>query len=261
MTLNAKASGLSRPQSDAGYSRLAPLFHVLVVDDEPVFLRLVSAMLAPEGFLVHTCSCGTSALNFIENNSDVTLVLLDISIPEYNGFQVLDKLNKVKHRKGFRICMVSSRSDPFAVSRALSSGADDYFVKGLYAEILIAKVRSLIEAEEYKAFYQRIHPALSITGWHRERGQELKLRLEGVSSLGFLLESPVAWSLHSHFKVGCEMLHQCCGFTEELLLKVKQTNLKRTGTFEIATEIIGLSPDVCRKLEDISEKFANMQLI
>ena len=256
MTLIAKDASHASAQYDRGYSRLTPVFHVLVVDDEPLFLRLVSATLGPQGFLVHTCSCGASALDFISNNSDVTLVLLDISIPEPNGFQVLDKLNKIKHRKGFRVCMVSGRSDPFAISRALASGADDYFVKGLYADILIAKVRSLIEAEEYHTFFQPIHPAFGLTSWHRERGQELELKLQGVSSLGLLLLSPVAWSLHSHFKASCETLQQACGFSEELLLKVKQTNLTGSNSFEIATEIIGLSPDLCRKLQDLAEKFA-----
>ena len=259
MTLSAKDAGRTSTQSETGYSRLTPLFHLLVVDDEPLFLKLVSATLAPQGFLVHTCACGASALDFIENNSDVTLVLLDISIPEPNGFQVLDTLNKIKHRRGFRVCMVSARSDHFAISRALAAGADDYFVKGLYADILVAKVRSLIEAEEYNAFFQRVHPAFFLTSWHRERGQEVKLKIEGVSNLGFLLESPVAWSLHSFFKVGGEGLQQSCGFTDELLLKVKQTNLKRHGVFEIATEIIGLSPELCSKLEDISAKSAQMQ--
>jgi DNA-binding response OmpR family regulator len=247
-------------QSEGGYSRYKPLFHVLVVDDEPIFRKLVTAVLRPHGFMVQGVDCGQSALECIEQRSDFALILLDISIPEGSGFYVLEKLRKHKKRRGFSICMVSGRSDPFAISRAMAFGADDYFVKGLDHELIVEKVRSLILPDDYSPQYNPIHPAVEAVCYYT-KGKEVPLTVTGVSRLGFLLQSGVAWSLHTHMKFYCPSFAALFGLSEELPLKVRFSTAQKRGPgdYEIATEIVGLSPLISQKMDQIISHYQTLE--
>ena len=73
--------------------KLASEYKVLIVDDVPTNVMLVQAILKKEGYTLLTCDSGTKALR-IANEKHPNLILLDIMMPEMDGFEVLEEMNR-----------------------------------------------------------------------------------------------------------------------------------------------------------------------
>lgn len=113
---------------------------ILVVDDEPRFVRLVEANLQTEGFEVLKAANGQEALDLtVAEKPD--LILLDVMMPEMDGFQALERI------RGFStvpIIMLTAKGDEEHKVSGLNLGADDYVVKPFSANELIARVQAVL---------------------------------------------------------------------------------------------------------------------
>ncbi len=115
---------------------------VLVVDDVPANVKLLEARLSAEYFDVVTAMNGREALNICER-AECDLVLLDVMMPDMDGFQVCRQLktNPVTHH--IPVVMVTALDQPSDRVRGLEAGADDFLTKPIPELALIARVRSL----------------------------------------------------------------------------------------------------------------------
>ncbi len=101
---------------------------VLVVDDQPMTREVVNAMLEHDEVEVHTASSATEALETAERvRPDV--VLLDVMMPDSDGFAVCRKMREAYGADSPRIVMLTGRSDDVARREALAAGASGYLVK------------------------------------------------------------------------------------------------------------------------------------
>lgn len=117
---------------------------ILTVDDEPRFLRLVEANLQPEGFEVLTAANGKEAIDMI-TAQDPGLVLLDVMMPEMDGFETLDRI------RGFSnipVILLTAKGEEDDRVEGLNRGADDYIVKPFSANELVARVRAVLRRAE-----------------------------------------------------------------------------------------------------------------
>ena len=105
----------------------APEPVVLVVDDLPANLRLMEAVLAPRGHRVVTASSGPEALDVLAGQ-DVDIVLLDILMPEMDGYEVCRRVRSDPRTAFLPVVMVTASGDQEKVS-ALAAGADDFLAK------------------------------------------------------------------------------------------------------------------------------------
>jgi len=102
---------------------------VLVVDDVAEIRSLMIEILSISGHEVWTAASGEEALwKYQEVTPD--LILLDISMPGMNGYDVLRALRECPGGERAKVIMMTALSDPQAVQEALELGARDYFVKG-----------------------------------------------------------------------------------------------------------------------------------
>ena len=115
---------------------------VLVVDDIPANVKLLEARLSAEYFDVITAMSGKEALAICER-AECDLVLLDVMMPELDGFEVCRRLktNPVTHH--IPVVMVTALDQPSDRVRGLEAGADDFLTKPIPDMALIARVRSL----------------------------------------------------------------------------------------------------------------------
>ena len=115
---------------------------VLVVDDIPANVRLLEARLSAEYFDVVTTMSGQEALRICER-AECDLVLLDVMMPDMDGFEVCRRLktNPVTHH--IPVVMVTALDQPSDRVRGLEAGADDFLTKPIPELALIARVRSL----------------------------------------------------------------------------------------------------------------------
>jgi DNA-binding response OmpR family regulator len=113
---------------------------ILVVDDEPRYLRLVEANLITEGFQVLKATNGQEAVEIVaERHPD--LVLLDVMMPVLDGFGACERIREFSN---VPIIIVTARGSENDRVRGLDMGADDYIVKPFSATELLARVRAVL---------------------------------------------------------------------------------------------------------------------
>lgn len=125
--------------------------HVLVVDDEPRYLRMISFNLEQEGYRVTCASTGEEALALF-SRYDHSLVLLDVMLPGIDGFEVCRRLREVSTRP---IIMLTARGAEEEKVQGLRLGADDYVTKPFSAAELVARVEAVLRRAQAPDLHQR----------------------------------------------------------------------------------------------------------
>jgi two-component system, cell cycle response regulator len=115
---------------------------VLVVDDVPANVRLLEARLTAEYFDVVTAESGQVALTVCER-AECDLVLLDVMMPDMDGFEVCRRLKSNPATQHIPVIMVTALDQPSDRVRGLEAGADDFLTKPIPELALIPRVRSL----------------------------------------------------------------------------------------------------------------------
>ena len=117
---------------------------ILVIEDDQSIAEIVGILLRAEGFEVSYCADGNQALNaFQVVNPD--LVLLDLMLPGRDGIEIC---RAIRESSGIPIVMLTARSDTSDVVTGLEVGADDYIVKPIKNEELIARIRARLRSIE-----------------------------------------------------------------------------------------------------------------
>ncbi len=115
---------------------------VLVVDDVPANVKLLEARLSAEYFDVSTAINGLQALALCER-AECDIVLLDVMMPDMDGFEVCRRLKSNPATHHIPVVMVTALDQPADRVRGLDAGADDFLTKPVSDVALIARVRSL----------------------------------------------------------------------------------------------------------------------
>lgn len=115
---------------------------ILIADDEPDILEIVSYNLLKEGYTVYTAKDGNDALNKA-NLINPDLFILDILMPYKNGVEVCKILRAQPKFKDALIILLTALSDELSHIKGLDSGADDYITKPISTKILISRVNAL----------------------------------------------------------------------------------------------------------------------
>lgn len=118
---------------------------VLVVDDDREIVELLNIYLQNEGYEVIKAYNGQQALNYIKNDDDISLVILDLMMPKVQGAEVLEKLRAANH--SIPVIILSAKSSDNDKIQGLISGADDYVTKPFNPLEVIARVKSLLRRQ------------------------------------------------------------------------------------------------------------------
>lgn len=117
--------------------------HILIIEDEKNLSRFVSLELQHEGYSVTVKHDGRSGLE-AALGKDFDLILLDLMLPEMDGFEVTRRL---RQEKSTAIIMMTARDSLMDIVSGLDRGADDYIVKPFAIEELLARVRSVFRRQ------------------------------------------------------------------------------------------------------------------
>lgn len=141
---------------------------ILLVDDEPDILEIMSFNLSNEGYQIFTAENGKEALDVAAKQLP-DLIILDVMMPIMDGIETCERLRMDKRFKDTLIMFLSARGEDYSQVAAFESGADDYVTKPIKPRILNSKVKAmlrrfvnqeanivigdlLINAEEYTVF-------------------------------------------------------------------------------------------------------------
>jgi two-component system OmpR family response regulator len=116
-------------------------FRVLVVDDEPNIVDVISMALRYQGFEVAAASNGSEALSQVKAFRP-HLMVLDVMMPDMDGFEVAERLGA--QRAGVPIIFLTARDSTEDKVRGLTIGGDDYITKPFSLEELVARIRTVL---------------------------------------------------------------------------------------------------------------------
>lgn len=134
---------------------------ILVVDDDKEIALLISDILSDEGYECILASNGESTLSLIRNNPDLSLILLDVMLPDIDGLEIC---RQVRNTVACPILFVTAKNRTYDTMLGFEMGADDYISKPFVAEELLARVKAHLRREKRSHF--RKGSAMTIGGIH-----------------------------------------------------------------------------------------------
>lgn len=164
---------------------------ILIVDDSPANLRLLSQMLATHGYRVRAVTNGLRALESAAANPP-TLILLDIRMQGMNGFEVCERLKNEPRTCAIPVIFISAVAEIADKVRAFQVGGVDYITKPFQIEEVLARIETHLSLRRLQAEMEEAN---------RKFGRELALA--GKVQMGFLpgeLPQPACWQLAARLK-------------------------------------------------------------
>ncbi|MFP3126472.1 response regulator transcription factor [Ectobacillus funiculus] len=116
------------------------MIEILLVDDEPRMLDLLSLYLIPRGYQCIKATSGQQAISLLEQKS-FRLVLLDVMMPKMDGWETC---RRIREFSSVPIIMVTARNQMPDIVQGLKQGADDYITKPFHEEELLARIEAIL---------------------------------------------------------------------------------------------------------------------
>lgn len=180
--------------------------NILIVDDTPDNLRLLSTMLASYGYQVRKAISGKVALQGAQI-APPDLILLDINMPEMNGYEVCQKLKKSDNTKDIPIIFISALDDVLEKVKAFQVGGVDYITKPFQIEEVLARVENQLSIRSLQSKLQQ--QARELHDRNSRLQQEIAERQRAEEEIRFLLETTRAIGESVDFHSALEaILHQ-----------------------------------------------------
>ena len=156
---------------------------ILVVDDNPGNVKLLNDLLTVKGYDVATASSGQEALAQIDADCP-DLVLLDIMMPEMNGYEVCQKIRQNPATEMLPVVMVTALDASQDRIKGIEAGADDFLGKPVNQPELLARVRSLLRVKEY---YDTIQDQKAqLVEWNEKLESRVEEQLAQIEKMGNL---------------------------------------------------------------------------
>ncbi len=159
--------------------------NIMVVDDTPANLRLLESMLRERGHEVRSFPRGALALKAAENDPP-DLILLDITMPEMDGFEVCQHLKENENLKEIPVIFISARTETFDKVKAFRSGGVDYITKPFQFEEVLARVETHLQLRQYQVELEWRNKELQQALDELKAAQAQLVQSEKMASLGVL---------------------------------------------------------------------------
>lgn len=117
---------------------------ILIVDDEPVNILLLSKILSTEGYNNITTTLDPREAESLQIKHNFELILLDINMPELNGYEVLEQLHATDNFSGTKIVATSGDVSTKHIDEALAAGFNDYITKPMRMKDLLDVVSRVL---------------------------------------------------------------------------------------------------------------------
>jgi diguanylate cyclase (GGDEF)-like protein len=129
---------------------------ILIVDDVSMNIHMVKDILSDDGYLLQTATNGKEAIEKTLSD-DFDLILLDVRMPDIDGFQVCKTIRKRSETKDIPIIFLTGENETKSIIKGFEAGAMDYVTKPFYATELLARVRTHLELNHSRKALKNIN--------------------------------------------------------------------------------------------------------
>lgn len=116
---------------------------ILLVDDDPDILEIVSYNLSAEGYHIFTAENGKEAVKKAKKKKP-DLIILDVMMPEMDGIEACEQIRKIPALQNTIITFLTARGEDYSQMAGFDAGADDYITKPIRPKVLVSKVKALL---------------------------------------------------------------------------------------------------------------------
>ncbi|MFN8240604.1 MAG: response regulator [Bacteroidales bacterium] len=128
--------------------------NILIVDDNIENLRVVSTFLKEQDYQIALATDGKSALSILESNR-IDLILLDIMMPEMDGYEVCNIIRKNERISNIPVIFLTARTETEDIVKGFQTGGVDYITKPFKKEELLARVKNHITIKLAKDYLRK----------------------------------------------------------------------------------------------------------
>ncbi|MBW4548930.1 MAG: response regulator [Symplocastrum torsivum CPER-KK1] len=133
-------------------------FHILMVDDEPINLQVLTNHLSLQNYQLTQASDGKEALALIEKGFKPDIVLLDVMMPRMTGYEVCKKIREHFPATELPVVLLTAQNQVSDLVEGFSSGANDYLTKPISKNELLARIKTHIQLSKINIAYSRFVP-------------------------------------------------------------------------------------------------------
>jgi two-component system NtrC family sensor kinase len=225
---------------------------ILIVDDTPNNLEVLSECLSDAGFEVAVATSGEAALSQLKY-TPVDLILLDVMMPGINGFETCNLLKASEHTRDVPVIFMTALSDSADKVKGLNLGAVDYITKPFHQEEVLARVRLHLQLRKLnQTLERRVNERTADLHHMMEDLKQTQMKLiqsEKMSTLGQLVAG-VAHEINNPVNFIYGNLGPANDYGQDLLELIAV----------VCQEYPELSPAVKEKMEDIELEFIEEDL-
>jgi DNA-binding response OmpR family regulator len=225
---------------------------ILIVEDNDGLRILTNKILETAKYEVVEARNGVEAIKILSMYDDIGLILLDIMMPRMNGVEFLEKIQELKADQGFKVCMLSAKEQDKDVKSCLVKGADDYIIKPMDRDLLLEKVKILLDnIGNYK--FASIVAKLSGKVLRLESSIDVKIVAISENEIKFL--TPLEIPCGAKVQLDSEKLNLVLGKNRPLLLRVYKSESERNGKgFVSRGSFIGLTEETYKRIRSITTR-------
>lgn len=161
---------------------------ILVVDDTPANLKLLSSMLGANGYKVRPASSGAIALRSVESKLP-DLILLDIRMPEMDGFEVCTKLKENPYSKDIPVIFISAMDDIRDKVKAFNVGGIDYVTKPFEPEEVLARINTHISLRSLQTEMQEQNILLKQLMKKQQEQEQVMIEQSRMAAMGEMISA------------------------------------------------------------------------
>lgn len=117
---------------------------ILIVDDDPRNIFALRLTLKARGFIIVSCTMAQEAIEILQNDDEIDILLLDMMMPEMDGYEATKIIRNTDHIRQKPIIAVTAQAMPEDRQKCLDAGAQDYISKPINVDQLIIAIEKLI---------------------------------------------------------------------------------------------------------------------
>lgn len=223
---------------------------VLIVDDVPEARTLMSKILRSKGIETLEAGTGAEALEMVEQHENIDLVLLDIVLPDMDGYEVVNHLLPYKEERNIKVCFVSGKKAKDGVIKAIKAGGDDYLVKPIFPDALLAKVSIILGKDTLSDGYNKVKCGFRASIVDSQIIPDI--HVVEISEMSILLRTTAAFEEKMKIEIDSKKLRGHLKTETTFTLKVINCRRESTGKYFVRCGFVGMTEDISREIRALA---------